>query len=238
MHDLPTPSPTRTIQDRLSLDPATLKVLADPIRSFVIYSLVPAAKTVKVLAQELGCPTTRLYYHMQQLEKHGLIFVERTALVSGIVEKHYRAAAREWVLDRGSFMSGGSLDRSRSDALLSFVFDQSRIEIAHALEDGRIDPVLRWPAPGALMAVRNVLKLDDAQAARLYERLHDFWVEYDRIAHEPAENGRFYALVAALYPNDMPVAATGGARNAGTQDDNAPPARRGRRRRADDAGDR
>jgi predicted ArsR family transcriptional regulator len=195
----------RSIQDRMALDPATLKALADPVRSFLVYSLVPEAKTVKTLAQELGVPVTRLYYHVQRLQALGLVFVEKTRMVSGIREKHYRAAARELVLDRAAFASGHAVDRSRSEALLGFVFDQSRVEIARALEAGRLDAVRRWPEVDALMAVRTVLRLDDAQAERLYRRLAEFWTEYEEIARNPAPNGTFYALVAALYPNAVEV---------------------------------
>jgi Helix-turn-helix domain len=194
---------SQRIQERLALDPATLKALADPVRSFLVYSLVPEAKTVKTLAQELDVPVTRLYYHVQRLEALGLIFVEKTRLVSGIREHHYRATARELVLDRASFASGKGLDRNRSEALLGFVFDQSRVEIARALEAGHLDAVKRWPEVDALMAVRTVLRLDAAQAERLYAKLGAFWLEYEDIARNPAPNGKFYAFVAALYPNAM-----------------------------------
>ena len=128
----------RQIKDVQRIDPALLRVLADPVRSFLVYSLVTEAKTAKTLAAELGCPTTRLYYHLQQLEKHDLVFVERTRMVSGILEKHYRASARDLLLDKQAFLEGGKLDRRRSEALLSFVFDQTRVEIGRGLADGRI----------------------------------------------------------------------------------------------------
>jgi Helix-turn-helix domain len=200
----------RAIQARMVLDPTTLKALADPVRSFLVYSLVPQAKTVKTLAQELGVPVTRLYYHVQRLQALGLVFVEKTRMVSGIPEKHYRAAARELVLDRAAFAPEQHLDRGRSEALLGFVFDQSRLEIARALEAGRLDAVRHWPDTDALMAVRTVLRLDQAQAERLYRRLGEFWMEYEEIARNPAPDGKFYALVAALYPN----AVDDGARTA------------------------
>ncbi len=82
------------------LDPVKLRIIADPVRSFMLYSLAPEAKTVRRIAAEVGCPPTRMYYHIQQLEKHGLIFVEKTRVVSGIMEKSYRARARNWILDR------------------------------------------------------------------------------------------------------------------------------------------
>jgi hypothetical protein len=195
------------IQDQVRIDPALLRVVADPIRSFIVYSVVPEAKTAKTLAAELGCPVTRLYYHLQQLEKHGLVFVERTRLVSGIREKHYRAVARDLRLDTAAFRAGDAVDPRRTEALLGFVFDQTRVEIARGLEDGRIDPGRVAPEPGALMAYRNVLKLSEEQAARLYARLHAFWMEYEDIARQPASDGRFYAFTVALYPNDVAPAA-------------------------------
>jgi predicted ArsR family transcriptional regulator len=191
----------RAIVETASLDPAKLRVLADPVRSFVLYSLVPRAKTVKELAAELDCPPTRLYYHLQQLEKHGLVFVASTRLVSGIVEKHYRAVARDWVLDRSGLDARGRGGPGRLEALLAFVFDQSRQEIRRQVDQGAIDLERRAPQRGALLAVRNVLKLSDAQADRLYKRLHDFWNEYEAIAKEPADEGKFYAFAVALYPN-------------------------------------
>ena len=193
----------------MPLDPVLLKVLADPVRSFIVYSLVPEPKTARLLAQELGCPPTRLYYHLQQLEKHELIFVERTRLVSGIREKHYRASARDLLLDKKAFQSGHRLDSKRAEALLGFVFDQTRIEIGRGLADGRIDIQKRAPDVGALMAYRNVLKLAPEQAQRLYSRLLEFWLEYDEIAKHPAgDEGQFYAFTVALYPNAVaPVPA-------------------------------
>lgn len=226
-HALPEPAPgapQTMMRERMQLDPSLLRVLADPVRSFLVYSLVAEAKTVKTLAQELGAPVTRLYYHMRQLEKHGLVFVEKTRLVSGIVEKHYRATARELVLDREAFAPGRTLDRSRSEALLGFVFDQSRVDIARALDDGRIDIAKPWPTPDSLMATRTVLRLDAAQAERLYARLAAFWQEYEDIARNPAPDGRFYALVAALYPNAM-----GGAENGVAASSEAAPAPKPRR---------
>jgi hypothetical protein len=193
--------PRRSILNRAPLDPVTLRVITDPLRSFVLYSLVPEAKTARRLAGEVGCPKTRLYYHLQQLEKHGLIFVERTRKVSGIIEKSYRAAARDWVLDRTGVDPGAAPGRARIDALLAFVFDQTRLEIQRQVENRALDLTRRAPDPSSLMAYRNVLKLDRTQASRLYRRLLDFWMEYEEIARNPAEEGDFYAFTVALYPN-------------------------------------
>lgn len=201
-----------TIQDQVSIDPVLLRVLADPMRSFIVYSVTPEAKTARALAAEMGCPATRLYYHLRQLEKHGLVFVERTRLVSGIVEKHYRAIARDIRLDAACFGDAEKPDRRRTEALLGFVFDQTRIEISRGIEAGQLDFRRRAPEPDALMAYRNVLKLSPAQAQSLYAKLHALWMEYEAIAKQPVDDGRFYAFTVALYPNDVAAVKSPAAR--------------------------
>ena len=79
------------------------------------------------------------------------------------------------------------------------MFDQTRVEIARGLGDGRIDP--------ARVACRNVLKRSPELAARLYARRHAFWMGYEASAREPADDGHFYAFTVALYPNDVAPAA-------------------------------
>ena len=191
----------KTISEQLVIDPLTLKVLADPSRSYLVYSWAEYAKPAKQLAAEMDCPITRLYYHLQQLEKHGLIFVERTRKVSGILEKHYRASAREFVIDRSAYGAAGQVDSARSQALLGFVFDQSRLDISNGLNSGRIDASKPPPEVGSLMAYRTIMKLSTAQAKGLYDKLLAVYREYDALAKRPEAEGDFYALVASVYPS-------------------------------------
>lgn len=203
------PKTNHCIVDKYIIDPIKLKVLADPIRSFLIYSIAEQAKTVKALAAEMDCPVTRLYYHLQQLEKHELVFVEKTRIVSGIVEKHYRARGREFVIDRNTYGAKGLVDKDRSQALLSFVFDQSRLDISNGLNDGRIDPSKLPPEVGSLMAFRTVMKLNDAQAKQLYEKMMALYREFETIAQQPEDGSAFYALVASVYPTYLQKHETG-----------------------------
>ena len=189
-----------SISEQQVIDPLALKVLADPMRSFIIYSLAEQAKTAKLLAVEMACPITRLYYHLQQMEKHGLIFVESTRVVSGLQEKWYRASAREYVIDRSAYGAAGQVDKARSQAWLGFVFDQTRLDISNGLNSGRIDASKPPPEVGSLMAYRTIMKLSPAQAKGLYDKLLAVYREYEAIAKMPDPGGDFYALVASVYP--------------------------------------
>ena len=84
---------TVKIADAMKItDLESLKVLADPLRlSILEYLMKPS--TVKRIAEKLGKPPTKLYYHFNLLEQHGLIQLVDTRVVSGIIEKHYQATA-------------------------------------------------------------------------------------------------------------------------------------------------
>ena len=80
--------PTHLAQEFLVDDLEMLKVIAHNTRLDILQSL-KKPKTVKEIARLLKLPATKLYYHVNLMEKHGLIQVVETNIVSGIVEKKY-----------------------------------------------------------------------------------------------------------------------------------------------------
>src|SRR5690349_23081625 len=93
-------------------DLETVKVVADPLRLQLLNLLREEARTVKELAKTLHLPQTKLYYHMDLLEKHGLVRVVGTRLVSGILEKRYQAAAYKFSVDHALLMPAPSAPSS------------------------------------------------------------------------------------------------------------------------------
>src|SRR5438093_9411843 len=75
---------------------AALKAVADPLRLRVLLALAEGPKTVKELAGELGVGPTRLYYHVNMLERNGLITVVERRMVSGIEERRYAGVAKNY----------------------------------------------------------------------------------------------------------------------------------------------
>jgi DNA-binding transcriptional ArsR family regulator len=86
-------------------NPETLKVLADPQRLRLLSEMTDRPRTVRQLAEWLGVPKTRLYYHVKRLEEHGLIRVTDRRIVSGIEERTYEATARNWTVSEGFWSS-------------------------------------------------------------------------------------------------------------------------------------
>jgi DNA-binding transcriptional ArsR family regulator len=84
-------------------DVAVLKVLSAPVRMEIIKHIGTVNKrgercTVKQLAGLMDMPQTKLYYHIRLLEKHNLLVVGATRMVSGIQEKLYQVAALDFTL--------------------------------------------------------------------------------------------------------------------------------------------
>lgn len=77
-----------------SLDQA--KALFDELRLRMINGLGSEMMTTKQLAGKLVEKPTKLYHHMDVLEKNGLVRVVETRIKSGIVEKYYQVVAKRF----------------------------------------------------------------------------------------------------------------------------------------------
>ncbi|MFG1810351.1 ArsR/SmtB family transcription factor [Streptomyces sp. NPDC049040] len=97
------------------------KALADPLRIRLLEALWETPQSVRELAVSADLPADRLYYHLGQLERAGLIEIaEYRPLARGKVERIYAPAVTEPPGDAGSpeemaeFL-GSMLDATRAD---------------------------------------------------------------------------------------------------------------------------
>jgi DNA-binding transcriptional ArsR family regulator len=70
-----------------------LRAVSDPLRVAIFRLLREREQTVKELCDELGESSTRLYYHVGELERVGLVRLVRTETKSGTVHKYYRSVS-------------------------------------------------------------------------------------------------------------------------------------------------
>lgn len=83
------------MRDWMMLDePGALKALAHPLRMELLRLLTQGKASVQELAGRLGLAHAKVYYHVKELEKNGLVRVVDTAVINGIVEKFYQAVAK------------------------------------------------------------------------------------------------------------------------------------------------
>jgi DNA-binding transcriptional ArsR family regulator len=79
-------------------DKKLIKLLMEPTRAKIIFDyLVKGSMTVKQLADYTGKNPGTILHHIQKLKEVGLVFEERTEQTeTGIVQRFYRASAREY----------------------------------------------------------------------------------------------------------------------------------------------
>lgn len=113
-------------------DLEVLKVIAHGTRLDILQSL-RRPKTVKEIAKRLNLPATKLYYHVNLMEKHGLIQVVETNIVSGILEKKYQVTARNYRLQDGLLTESNTFSEE-IDMMLSAIFSTTRSRSNAALK--------------------------------------------------------------------------------------------------------
>ncbi len=181
-------------------DLETLKVLAHSTRLDVLQSL-KLPKTVKEIAKLLKLPATKLYYHVNLMENHGLIQVVETNIVSGIVEKKYQVVANNYRIDNQLLATQPPAAKDL-DQMLSAIFDVTRREIQRTVQQTQQNPF--DPSNGIVW--RATLKLTAEQYADFYGRFKTLLDEMDKLNTEAAAadtavpDQTRYGLTIAYYP--------------------------------------
>lgn len=162
MNDILATAPIR------SLD--ALRTLVDSQRHRIVTLLAEEALTAKELAERLGIGRTRLYYHLTMLEEHGLIQVVDSRVVSGIIERRYRAVARTFRVDRNLLAADASEDQiaGTQAAIIDSVAVDLHMRAAAQLSSSEED----------LLVARMFLRLNELRRRELRARLSALIEEY------------------------------------------------------------
>lgn len=182
-----------------------LKVVFDARRMRILESFARQPRTVKEVSDELGVTPHSLYYHVNMLEEHHLLVVTDTRMVSGIMEKRYQMAARNFIIEPGLLSFGAEGNSAALDIMLKSVLDETRIDVKRSARMGMLTLDRKAPDPQALLMRRGFSHMTEEQARAFYQRLLDLVAEFvtteDSQPH-PEENP-LYALALAFYPTTV-----------------------------------
>ena len=181
----------RTPVERLIGDLETLRLLADPLRLRVLAAVREEARSAKEIAGRLGMPVGKLYYHLDLLERHGLIVVAATRIVSGIAEKQYRAAARSFRVDRSLLALGDAT--TAIDGMMAAVLDGTRIEAERSAHAGAFAD-----GEGAVLT-RKVVHLTAEGASRLKDEFETLLERIER-AESASGDAAAHNVTIAYFP--------------------------------------
>jgi len=176
-------------------DLETLKVVSDPQRLQILELMVLEPRTVKQIATHLDVSPNKLYYHINLLEKHGLIRVVDTQLVSGIVEKHYRVSAEDITVADGLLSVSEPERADRVEAFITTVLDSTKEELIRSMK-------LRSTEESRQTALflKEMAMMPEERAREFSKRLQDLIKEFTENDAD-TENVQSYALLAIFYPS-------------------------------------
>lgn len=183
-------------------DLETLKVLADPMRLNILEYLMKPS-TVKRIAEKLGKPPTKLYYHFNLLEKHGLIQLVDTRVVSGIIEKHYQASARSYQVGRGLLAPGTEEAEAGIEITLSGLLADTKNDLMESRHNGVIKAGDDAPKHKRLILQQRRYLLTEEEAVDLYKRVIDILEAYDKdmqSREDSAAGMQAYKMTLILHP--------------------------------------
>jgi len=114
-----------------------VRVLAHPLRLKLLELFAAQPRTTKQAAAVLGENPTRLYHHVNALERVGLIALRETRQNRGTTEKYYGALARRIEVNRAMFAPPAAGSRTAKPgrdaaALAATLLDSVRDDLASA----------------------------------------------------------------------------------------------------------
>lgn len=183
-----------------------LKIIADPLRNQIMEVLTYAPMTIKAVAGKLGVESSKLYYHFNQLEKHGFIQVVETTIQGNLIEKQYWITAYKFDLKDELFnFNVDTLEGTENiiTMLLSNI-NATRDDLRRSIY-ARHQQISQGAEtnPRPVLAERSVFNIPDEKAAEFHQRFYDLIKEVTQEAAEtdPEEETLPWALSVVFYPS-------------------------------------
>jgi len=174
-----------------------VKVLADPLRLRILEALCQKPMTTKQVAQLLEEKPTKLYHHVEALERVGLIRLVKTHRNRGTVEKYYRAVAEDFTVDRKLFAVRPQPEEAIAalQDMFTGALEATLSELRESIADKLIQPADEGhPA----ILTRLHIRTSQEQVEKLKTKLWE-WLEACQAADQ--EEGEVeYGLTVAFYP--------------------------------------
>ena len=184
-------------------DLETAKAIADPLRLQIIEVLLNSPLTVKQIAKKLGLTASRLYYHVNTLEKHDLIRVVDTIIHGNIIEKHYWVTAFNFSVDQEIYNLNVQ-DTEGKENIISMVLrclDLVRDDFSRSIEARAFN--LEHGAetqPRHVIQSREVCRISDDNVEAFQRRLHALLKEFESLDEPENSRNQPWAFTVFLYP--------------------------------------
>jgi DNA-binding transcriptional ArsR family regulator len=144
---------------------AELRALAHPLRLRLFELFAEAPRTTMQVAVVLGEPPTRLYHHVNALERAGLLRLRETRPNRGTIEKYYESVIAGVTGSGADVLIRSAAGRQSARAAAAAVFEQARQDLFASLAEA---PREGDPRP---MVLRMIFTASPANAIRVRKHL-------------------------------------------------------------------
>ena len=172
-----------------------LRALAHPLRLRLLEEFAGSPRTTMQVAAAMGEPPTRLYHHVNALERAGILKLARTRQVRGTTEKYYEVAKKSFGAVAGDQVTGPMKGSLKSLAYM--MFEEARSDLLAAIADSS-----KISAEAAPVALRMLLTVSPAQVASVRKKLVALLrsIRKECRRQPPAEDALRWALTVAFAP--------------------------------------
>jgi len=172
-----------------------LRALAHPLRLRLLEEFAGAARTTMQVAATMGEPPTRLYHHVNALERAGILKLARTRQVRGTTEKYFEVARKRFGVVGGAQLTAGV--KGQLQSLAHVIFEEARADLIAAIADSS-----KHEPETAPVALRMLLSVSPARIADVRRKLLALLVSIQKESkrHPPQPDALRWALTVAFAP--------------------------------------
>jgi DNA-binding transcriptional ArsR family regulator len=173
-----------------------------PMRNQVVELIALEPMTVTDIARRVKETPNRVYYHVTELEKAGLIRAVRTRTRGNLAEKLYQTVAPYIRVDERLFRRGAEglelFHETIQTVLDTASLDLRKVDSNRALTGGDLERAIRS---------FNLLRLSPGDIERLGERLRKLLDEFKARERPDAPSRAALTIVFYPHPDSIPVPA-------------------------------
>jgi DNA-binding transcriptional ArsR family regulator len=185
-------------------DLETLRIVSDSMRLEILEVLDIEPQTINQVAEKLGLSSSRLYYHFNQLESHGLIKVVETRIHNNIIEKIYWLSAEEIDIDKKLLDISSESGPENLSRFVTNTLEAARSDILRSIQARKFNIDRGAKSIPRDMVIMNMKKrLKDETYKKFLDRFRELMDEFSNLPEADAtdEDNNLFGLNCFVYPS-------------------------------------
>jgi DNA-binding transcriptional ArsR family regulator len=174
-----------------------IRVFAHPLRARIVEAFADKPRTAKQVAEMIGQKPTKLYHHVDALERVGLIELVKTKKKRGTVENYYRTVAKRFSVDNRVFQAKVN-DKEMFEefrSMFTTLLENTMQEINESISERLICPEKK--KRGAILTRKHIRTTRD-NIEKLQQKIHRFLDDITAIGDN--KGNAEYRLTLVFYP--------------------------------------